>query len=165
MRCAHVQRLVEAYVDGTLEGSAAARVASHEASCAKCTARIAAARRVHAALLGAPRVRAPRGFSIRVMDAVYRQALSGAGEIAVAKAARLAPLRMYRRLGLSFVITAGVLAVSLLVPRIAYPTLVSGREAGPRFEVVGDAVVKGALNGADNTVRGILREQSRGGAE
>jgi anti-sigma factor RsiW len=162
MRCGQVQRLVEAYVDGRLEGSAAAGVASHEGSCGRCAARIAAARRVHAALMGAPRVRAPRGFTATVMDAVYRQALAGGGEATGAKTERTAPLRMYRRLGLSFVITAGVLAISLLVPRMAYPTLVGGREAAPRFETVGDAVVKGALNGADDAVRGILREPREG---
>jgi anti-sigma factor RsiW len=172
MKCRHVERLIEGYVDGTLVGAASARVAAHAAGCARCDGRIEAARRLQAVLAAEPPVRAPRGFTERVMDAVYRQALAGpagaestqAETAAPAPAARPAPSRMYRRLGLSFVLTAGVLAVSLLVPRLAYPTLVGRGGSTLHAEVVGGAAVKGALAGADNAVRGILRErESTGG--
>jgi hypothetical protein len=99
------------------------------------------------------------------MDAVYREALAGGVRTEqrdVLSTAGRAPSRMYRRLGLSFLLAAGVLAASLLVPRVSYPSLVGKGEAGLSQE--GSAVVRGALDGAEIAVRGILREQGNGGS-
>ena len=99
---------------------------------------------------------------------VYQQALHGTpapaasgrtAEQADAPAARAA--RAYRRMGLSFLLTAGVLALSLLVPRIAYPAIV-GRE-GTQIAQGSSSVVRGLLSGADHTVRGALGESGTGG--
>jgi hypothetical protein len=99
-----------------------------------------------------------------VMDAVYREALVNRG-VPVEKdrpaSVRRAPSRMYRRLGLSFLLTAGVLAASLLVPRVAYPVLVGRGDEG--LSRGSSVVVRSALNGAETAVRGILREQGNGG--
>jgi hypothetical protein len=116
-------------------------------------------------------VRAPRGFAQKVMDAVYRESLAGrspaeaARGISLAAAARASrPMvsRMYRRLGLSFMLTAAVLAASLLVPHGAYSTLIGGGSdtalgAGP------SAAVQNVLVGARHAVQGALGEQQIGG--
>ena len=170
MRCAQVGALVERYVDGALDAALAARVSAHAATCPRCAARVQAAKGLRDVLAAAPPVRAPRGFAAQVMDAVYREALVGgrAGEARQAGAAREAPAAggrspapMYRRLGLSFLLTAGVLAASLLVPRVAYPSLAGKGEAG--LSHGSSVVVQSALDGAETAVRGILREQGNGG--
>ncbi|HYW84419.1 MAG TPA: hypothetical protein VFB30_14255, partial [Spirochaetia bacterium] len=75
-------------------------------------------------------------------------------------------------LGLSLVLTAGVLAASLFVPRAAYPGLLGSmstsdgfsRESGAAGHRGLGAAVQSALNEADSVVRGILREQANGGS-
>jgi hypothetical protein len=69
---------------------------------------------------------------------------------------------MYCRLGLSFMLTAAVLAASLLVPHGAYSMLIGGGSdaalgAGP------SAAVQNVLAGAGHTVQGALGEQQIGG--
>ncbi|HTO22555.1 MAG TPA: hypothetical protein VMQ10_08715 [Spirochaetia bacterium] len=103
-------------------------------------------------------VRAPRGFSQRVMEAVYREALAGAP--AARPAVRAA--RLYRRLALSFMITAGVLTVSLLLPHGAYPTLI-GAAAGKALGTGPSVAVQTALSGASDAVQGALGERVIGG--
>jgi len=153
MRCARVVSLVDRYVDGALSSAEMAAIDAHAASCRSCASRIAAARRLVGVLAAEPAVRAPRGFADRVMEAVYRQ------QPAVAAEPRRRAAPMYRRLGLSFVITAAVLTASLLIPRVAYPSLVGGRE------ITADRAVKQAMAGADSTVRGILGGQENGGTK
>ena len=118
-------------------------------------------------------VHAPSGFARKVMDAVYRESLAGraspagaAGRRAVVTAAvrmsRPTVARMYRRLGLSFILTAAVLAASLLVPHGTYSTLIgSGFNAalgtGP------SATVQNVLVDAGHAVQGALGEQQIGG--
>jgi len=168
MRCAQVDRHVDRFVDGVLNTSLARQIEAHVRSCARCTARLEAVRAVLKGF-GASVDRAPPGFAARVMDAVYREALAGGprpagSETQVALPTRL-PARIYRRLGLSFVLTAGVLAASLLIPRVAYPGLLGTGSGASAFSREGSAAVKGALNWADSAVRGILREQANGGSE
>jgi len=108
-------------------------------------------------------VRAPRGFSQRVMNAVYREALAGvpAGEpSAVPAPGRVS--RLYRRLALSFMLTAAVLLVSLLVPQGAYPTLI-GSSAGTALGAGPSTAVRSALVGAADAVQGALGERLIGG--
>lgn len=110
-------------------------------------------------------VRAPRGFAQRVMNEVYREAV--AGRPAAAEAAPGAPVplrvsRLYRRVGLSFMITAAVLAVSLLVPRGSYGSLIeaaAGKALGPGPS----NAVETALSGAASAVQGALGERVIGG--
>jgi len=113
----------------------------------------------------ADEVRAPRGFAQRVMSAVYREALTGpsAEEPAVAAPAPTVS-RLYRRLALSFMITAAVLAVSLLLPRVAYPTLI-GAGAGAALGAGPSTAVQGALAGATDAVKGALGERLIGGGQ
>jgi hypothetical protein len=166
MRCAQVDPHVERFMDGVLDTALTRRIETHVRSCARCTARLDTARAVLGGL-AASLDRAPPGFATRVMDAVYREALAGrprsvGSETAGAPPSRM-PARVYRRLGLSFLLTAGVLAASLFVPRAAYPSLLgTGSTAG--FSRDGSAAVRDALNWADSAVRGILREQANGGS-
>jgi hypothetical protein len=167
MRCARVDRFVELFVDGALENSLARRIEAHARSCLRCTGRIQTARGVVEAFT-APFDRAPSGFTERVMDAVYREALAGRPGPAV-RGKRPAgspgvPARMYRRLGLSLLLTAGVLTASLFVPHAAYPGLFGVDFAAAGFSRGSSAAVRGALNGADSAVRGILREHAQGGS-
>ena len=164
MRCAQVEPLVERYVDGVLQEAQASQVRAHAATCARCRARIETARSVAGILAAQPAIHAPRGFASRVMDAVYREALVDGrlpAERVGAGAPGAAPSRTYRRLGMSFLLTAGVLAASLLIPKVAYPSIVERGESGlSRGSVV---IVRSALDGAETAVRGILREQGNGG--
>jgi len=175
MRCAQVDRRVERFVDGALDFRLARQIEAHLRSCRRCSARVDAARALLNGL-DSSADRAPPGFAARVMDTVYREALAGgprpsAPESQETSRARL-PARIYRRLGLSLVLTAGVLAASLFVPRAAYPGLLgSGSaaaglswESGATVPRGFGAVVQSALNGADSVVRGILREQANGGS-
>jgi anti-sigma factor RsiW len=165
MRCAEVRSLMEAFVDGSLGEEQTARIEAHAAGCQMCAQEISLARRLSIALSAPNPLRAPKGFADRVMAGVYRQALRG-GSLQVAAASeasakrRRAPARIYRRMGLSFVVTAAVLAASLLVPRVAYPSLFAARESG----LGGTAVVREAMHGADGVVQGILMEQRNGGS-
>ena len=126
-------------------------------------------------LRAAPELRAPRGFSQRVMSAVYREALAGRSQVRGTAAAQAASAqaasaqataarssRLYRRLALSFMITAAVLMVSLLLPRGAYPTLI-GAAAGKALGPGPSAAVRTALSGAANAVQGALGERVIGG--
>jgi anti-sigma factor RsiW len=165
MRCSQVERHIEAFVDGALAPDLASAVAAHAGSCRRCTARLQSAERLARALASTPLLRAPRGFTDQVMNAVYKEALRGGAARAAAPdpaASRQgAPARMYRRLGLSFVVTAGVLAVTLLIPGLAYNTLVG---AGDSSAGLGGAqIARDALNGADVVARGALGEQIIGG--
>jgi hypothetical protein len=107
-------------------------------------------------------VRAPHGFTQKVMDAVYREALAGHTFPEESVVSRPTVSRMYRRLGVSFMLTAAVLAVSLLIPHGGYPTLIrSGLN-----DSLGDgpsAAVQSALIGAGHAVQGALGEQQIGG--
>lgn len=107
-------------------------------------------------------VRAPRGFTDRVMSAVYREALSPRTAEAVTPPT---VLRLYRRIGLSFMLTAVVLAGSLLIPKGAYQTLIAPAEAGAALGSGTSAAVRSALAGAAMTVQGALGERLIGGGE
>jgi anti-sigma factor RsiW len=163
MRCAHVLPLVERFADGELDPVMMRRVAEHAHSCPRCSAHISSARSMVAALAAAPKIFAPDGFLGLVMDGVYRQALATpSAPAAAARSGASAASRFYRRLGLSLVLTAGVLAMSLLLPRAAYTALVG---AGVESSRGSSITVKGALDGAGSTVRGILGESPRGGED
>ena len=124
---------------------------------------LGAARSLTAALASVPVVSAPAGLFQRVMDGVYRQALTPAPAAGTrAAGGGTSAARFYRRLGLSLVLTAGVLGVSLFIPRATYTALVgTGRSVAVSRESA--SVVKSALDGAGSTVRGILGESPRGG--
>ncbi|HEY9593377.1 MAG TPA: zf-HC2 domain-containing protein, partial [Spirochaetia bacterium] len=65
MRCGRVSSLVDRYVDGALPPRLAAEIEKHAASCPRCAAQIAAARRLLGALAAEPALKAPRGFTDR----------------------------------------------------------------------------------------------------
>jgi anti-sigma factor RsiW len=160
MRCSRAEPLIERFVDGQCGPAETRAIEAHALTCARCTARIASARALVAEMGRAPAVHAPRGFAAKVMEGVYRQALAGQPAEEPRVPARTVN-RMYRRLAFSFMITAGVLTASLVIPRVAYPTLIArGSEAG----IGGSAAVQSVLAGADKTVRGILGEQQVGGS-
>lgn len=176
MRCAQIDRQLERFVDGALDIGLAQQIEAHLRSCRRCIARVDAARALLKGL-GAPAERAPAGFASRVMDAVYREALAGGPcpsrpESLETRPALLPAQRIYRRLGLSLVLTAGVLAASLFIPRAAYPVLLGygsaaaglSRENAVAVPRGFGAAVQSALKEADSVVRGILREQADGGS-
>ncbi len=77
---------------------------------------------------------------------------------------RRAASRLYRRLGWSFMLTAAVLALSLLIPHGAYPTLIRAGEAEAALGAGPSAAVRNALAGAGETVQGALGENQIGGS-
>lgn len=111
-------------------------------------------------------VRAPRGFAARVMDAVYKEALAGTSHHAPSREPGREPAssRLYRRVGWSLMVTAAVLAVSLLVPHGAYPTLVGAGSGEAALGAGPSAVVRHALSGAGQAVQGALGEKQIGGS-
>jgi anti-sigma factor RsiW len=176
MRCAQIDRHLERFVDGELDIELTQQIEAHLRSCTRCIARVDAARALLKGL-GAPAERAPAGFASRVMAAVYREGLAEGPRLSRPESLKTHPAllpaqRIYRRLGLSLVLTAGILGASLFIPRAAYTVLLgSGSAAGglSRESAVMvprgfGAAVQSALNGADSVVRGILREQANGGS-
>jgi hypothetical protein len=112
-------------------------------------------------------VRAPRGFASRVMDVAYKESLAGAplsteGAGSLARP-RLSVSGLYRRLGWSFMLTAAVLAGSLLLPHAAYPTLIKAAAAEAALGAGPSAAVQGAIAGAGEIVQGALGEKQIGG--
>ena len=94
------------------------------------------------------------------MDQVYREALAGsraprAGRAGSARGLTEAGARVYRRLGLCFMLSAAVLVACLAVPRAFYP-LQPGAIAA-RLSPSGSSLVKDTLGGADRAVGGVLR--------
>jgi hypothetical protein len=69
---------------------------------------------------------------------------------------------MYRRIGLSFMLTAAVLAASLLVPHGAYMMLIGGGVEAAFGNGPSEAV-QNALLDAGNVVQGALGESHIGG--
>ncbi len=114
--------------------------------------------------------RAPRGFTDRVMNAVYREALApravrvAASAEASEEARRIPAMRLYRRVAVSLMLTGVVLAVSLLVPRASYPTLIGPGEGAALGRGPSDAV-KSVLVGAATAVQGALGERSIEGGQ
>ena len=174
MRCARVENLADRYVDGTLPQALAREVADHESRCARCAARIQAARDLVVAFSREPALRAPSGFVEGVMGAVYREALAGSraepGSAAVAGSRGSArsgqPVeaglsRVYRRLGFCFMLSAAALVACLIVPRAFYP--LQPEAVAARLSSRETSLVKEAIGGADRAVSGVLR--SIGGVE
>jgi len=117
---------------------------------------------VERVLSSEPSMRAPRGFAGRIMEAVYREALRGGQVAAQPGRMQRVPARIYRRLGLSFMLTAAVLTASVFIPRAAYPTLMGTGSAGAGISREGETIVRNALSGAGQAVRGALRASEGG---
>ena len=160
MRCRDVGPLADAFAEGRLPKDLAREIEHHAATCARCASLVLDARAVRAALSSAPHARAPRGFTDRVMTAVYRQALVGAAERRE-EAAKVRAAATYRRLGISFVVTAGILAISLLVPRAAYTGLLTGR--GGEIGTGSNVMVRQVMTGAADAVQEVLGESGKEG--
>lgn len=163
MRCTRIDELADRYADGTLPPDLAAGVASHAAGCTRCARRIADARRITAAFAAEPPLRAPAGFTGRVMDAVYRAALAGAPDgqpVAdtqrAPSGARTALTGVYRRLGVSFVLAAAVLTTGLVLPQGFYPAAIRTESVAAGLSRDRPSPVKVALDGAGRTVQSAL---------
>jgi anti-sigma factor RsiW len=162
MRCAKVVLLIDRYVDGQLPPDRTETVGTHERGCARCARRVAAARRLAGFLGTQHALRAPAGFHERVMDAVYREALKGSpagqqsAEPAAAAGSPSSRLRTYRRLGLSFMLSAVVLTVSLVLPRGLYPGMIRPESVAAGLSRGAPSAVKDALDGAGRAVQETL---------
>jgi anti-sigma factor RsiW len=158
MRCRRVDELADRYVDGLLVPELAAAVARHERACPRCATRITDARRLAGALEYPAAVRAPSGFAARVMDGVYRAALAGIPDAAAPDPGRAPDLRLrtYRRLGLSFMLSAAVFAAMLAVPQGFLPAAVRTERVAAGFSRERQSPIKGALDGAGRTVQAAM---------
>ena len=163
MRCAKVGLLIDRYVDGRLPPDLTEAVGAHERGCARCARRVAAARRLAGFLAAEHPLHAPAGFHERVMDAVYREALKGSpaerlpsAQRATAAGSLPARARTYRRLGLSFMLSAVVLTVSLVLPQGLYPSLIRPESVAAGLSRGAPSAVKDALDGAGRAVQGTL---------
>jgi len=160
MRCWRVEVLIDRYVDGRLSPLLMARTRSHIERCARCRALEASASALASALIPEV-VQAPKGFSGRVMQQVYR-------------AERVEPRRrtpsndagrLYRRLGYSFVATAAILSASLLVPRLAYPNLIRPDALAAELAVGRPAAIARIIDDAGTGLRDAIGPTSAGSGE
>ena len=164
MRCAQVEPLIERFVDGcvTRMRRAASRATRSPARAAprESARRAGSPRRSTPHRPCGPRAASPSGSWTRCTA----RPLPGSRRRKRRARGRARTARMYRRLGLSFMLTAAVLAASLLIPRAAYPTLIGARTADAG---VGRTRLpcRAPCTGADRAVRGILGEQQIGGNE
>lgn len=158
MRCGKVDLLVDEYVDGRLPPDLAEAVGAHERSCARCAQRIATARRLAAFLAAERSPRAPAGFRDRVMAAVYREALKGPFERETAAGPVSGRARTYRRLGLSFMLSAAVLIVCLVIPRGLYPIPIRPANVKAELDRGAPSAVMHALDGAGHVVQRMLHK-------
>ena len=158
MRCGRVDLLVDRYVDGLLPPDLADAVQAHERGCARCARRIAAARRLAGLLAAEHAPRVPDGFNGRVMAAVYREALKGPFQREPAAEPDLDRARTFRRLGLSFMLSAAVLIVSLVVPRGLYPIPLRPENVAAELDRGAPLAVKDALDGAGEAVQRMLHK-------
>jgi anti-sigma factor RsiW len=161
LRCREVAALLGAYVEGRLPEARSREIDAHAAGCPRCEAAIAVERRVVAAVASEPPIHAPGSLAVKVMAAVYRASLGG-------EAPPVDPViisRAYRRIGLSFVLSAALVATALVVPGGLLPGLARPAALAAALEKGGGSVVRSALVGADALVRGALRptDGSRGG--
>jgi anti-sigma factor RsiW len=161
MRCARANSLIEPFVDGALSARRAGKLEAHISSCRSCARRLEAARGIVQTLMEEPKIRAPSGLLDAVMTGVYglqnepnRRARENRRSMAPAVQGRaVIPAPIYRRLGLSFLLTAAILTVSLLIPSLAYPSII-----GDRVQVSSaDVPVKRIMDGAGFAVRATLR--------
>jgi anti-sigma factor RsiW len=167
--CRKIGPLLEPYADGRLEPRKTAEVSRHVASCAACARRLASVRRLVGALESGAVITAPPGFRANVMKEVYRLAMAGYPSRTDAEEKESQRGRFYRRLGLCFMLSAAILAVSLVIPRLSYPTIFTSKTVAADLSVNGASVVRVTLAGADRVVRGALsaqqppREEQNGG--
>ena len=149
MKHRQVESLLDKYIDGRLDPPRAADLAAHLESCSRCARLASAARALVSALSSVPPFPAPKGFRRRVMDEVYRLSLADRPprEDADRESRRG---KFYRRLAFSFMVSAALLAVSLIVPRMLQPFSAGGLQAE------GASMVKVTLLEADRLVRGTL---------
>ena len=93
------------------------------------------------------------------MNAVYREAWK---QGAAARAQPAPSAKAVRRLGLSFVLSAVVLAASLLMPNAGYSTLIKTQSIAAVLSPGGMPQVRDLLDNAGSVARGALETQ--GGA-
>ena len=122
MRCRRVDNLLERYADGRVGTSLARRIEVHLQGCEGCAAALREVIALAERLQAFPAATAPDDLESRIMAAIAREAALRDSELASDRRAEVNPL--YRRLGLSFVLTAALLAGSLFIPHGAYFSLV-----------------------------------------
>ena len=160
--CRKISLLLEPYADGRLEPRRMAEVSRHLASCGECARRLASVRRLAEALGSEPAISAPAGFGAKVMREVYRLAMAGYPSRAEAEEKESERGRFYRRLGLCFMASAAILAMSLVIPRFSYPTIFTGKTVAAELSANGASVVRVTMADAGRVVRGALSGQQAG---
>jgi len=155
-RCVKVQSLLDRYMDGVLAPNVEQAVRDHLATCSACARSFALAQGIAEALASPAPLPAPEGLHRRVMDEVYRLAMAGYPHRAGADEKEAQRGRFYRRLGLCFMLSAAILAVSLVIPRVSYPTIFAGTAVAADLSSNGARIARITLIDADRVVRGTL---------
>jgi anti-sigma factor RsiW len=154
MRCRRADRLIEPYLDGRLSLQLGRRMEHHIGRCPQCAGRLAEARRLSEQVLRPAVATAPPALAERVMNEIYREPIPAAAQSA--RKRRFDPAAAYRRAGLSFVITAIVLATSLFIPHGAYPSLVGVQRLEQNLAIGQPAAVGRLFQSADQTLEGFV---------
>jgi anti-sigma factor RsiW len=153
MRCERFRMLMERYMDKTLPPRPSERAAVHAARCPACRASLEDALRIRALLASAPEPSPPADLGARIMERVMLEWDRYPADVRGARSARGRP-NGYRRLGLSLVVAAAVLGVSLLIPGIAYTEVLApalGHSRNP-WGIEQPRTVKVMIDSADLTV-------------
>jgi len=110
-------------------------------------------------------ITAPEGFRRKVMEEVYRLSMVGYPHLAAEVDRETQRGRSYRRLGMCFMLSAALLAVTLVFPRASYQTIFASKAVAADLSSNGARVVRMTLIGADRVVRETLMkpEEPTGG--
>ncbi len=157
--CRKISQLLEPYADGRLEPAVMTKVSRHVACCSACARRLASVRRLAEALASEAAIAAPPGMREKVMTGVYRLARDGYPSRAQTEEREVQRGRFYRRLGLCFMVSAAILAMSLIIPRLSYPAIFTGKAVAADLSPGGASVVRTTLADADRVVRAALSGQ------
>lgn len=155
MKCHEAVKLMDKYIEDTLDKYISSQFEEHIRTCKACKTELAITRSLHKERSIYNKIKAPEGFTGKVMASIYnlepqkRPLPSGKNEEMWRS--------VYRRLGFSLILTAGVLIFSLLIPTVNnYPSAISGNTQSG--SAVGESSgLRGVFTDIDYGIRGVFK--------
>lgn len=159
MKCNEAAKLMHKYLDGNRTPAEKEMLERHLTDCPECRKELALVRRLLLEGPGGEGVKAPESLTDRVMAAIYGLPPEGRPRRAGAQSPDDRWKPVYRRLGYSLILTAGIIMFSVVAPG-----------AGLHPDAVSEAVRSGVENSGqgfrntlthiDNGIMGILKSRS-----
>lgn len=151
MNCREASDLMHRYMESKLSETDSALLEQHTAGCKHCRNELELLRRLYGEQLQQKHIKAPGDFTDNVMAALYKLPPERRPHKAAAPDDRWK--LVYRRMGYSLILTAGIIMFSLLLPVTGiHPDAISGRVQSSVESP--DTSFEGLLTNIDN---GILR--------